>query len=121
MPRDKHGQHLVADHFIDIVVWNQWLNLGIYSLLYLSFLRLRKTRPDLPRRFRVPGGWPGAVAICTGPFLICWLGVPIGGRSMAWRGLLGLASGPLAYLGLRALLRRGGRAVTPGGDPGTRP
>ncbi len=112
---------LAADRFLDIVVWNQWLNLGIYTLLYLAFLRLRKTRPDLPRRFKVPGGWPGALAICTGPFLICWLGVPIGGRRMAWQGLLGLLSGPLAYLALRALLGRGREALTPGGDPGTRP
>ena len=102
-------------------MWNQWLNLGIYSLLYLAFLRLRATRPDLPRRFKVPGGWPGAVAICIGPFLICWLGVPIGARAMAWQGLLGLSSGPLAYWTLRLLTRRGPPQITPPGDRGTRP
>ncbi len=88
---------LSVDHFVTIVVWNQWLNAGIYTLFYLAFLRLRFKRPDLPRRFRIPGGWPGAVAICTGPFIICWLGVPIGAKQMAWLGLLGLASGPIAF------------------------
>ncbi len=97
---------LSVERFASIVVWNQWLNLGIYTLLYLSFLRLRWTRPDLPRRFRVPGGWPGAIAICTGPFIICWLGVPIGGRDLAALGIAGLASGPVAFVLLRALLPR---------------
>jgi amino acid transporter len=97
---------LAIDSFTDIVVWNQWLNLGIYTLLYMSFLRLRWKRPDLPRRFRVPGGWAGALAICIGPFLICWAGVPIGGRHLAWAGLTGLLSGPLAFVALRLRRRR---------------
>ena len=97
---------LWVDNFVSIVVWNQWLNAGIYTLLYLSFLRLRLTRPDLPRRFKVPGGWPGALAICAGPFLVCWVGVPIGGRDKFWLGLLGLASGPLALWLLERFLPR---------------
>jgi len=108
---------LTIGSFTDIVVWNQWLNLGIYTLIYMSFLRLRRTRPDLPRRFRVPGGWIGAVAICIGPFLICWAGVPIGARRLAWAGILGLLSGPLVYLALRALLGRSG--APPRNAPGT--
>ena len=97
---------LAVESFVDIVVWNQWLNAGIYTLLYLGFLRLRRTRPDLPRRFRVPGGAAGALAVCAGPFVICWLGVPIGGSALVWPGLLGLASGPLAWLLLRRVRDR---------------
>ena len=95
---------LTVSNFADIVVWNQWLNLGIYTLLYVSFLTLRRRRPDLPRPFRIPGGWAGAIAVCAGPFLICWLGVPIGGRELAWLGIAGLLSGPLAYFAGRRLL-----------------
>jgi amino acid transporter len=98
------GIALFVERFADIVVWNQWLNLGIYTLLYLSFLVLRRRRPDLPRPFKVPGGWAGAIAVCAGPFVICWLGVPIGGREMAWLGIAGLLSGPLAYGALRTWL-----------------
>ncbi len=92
---------LTVEHFVDIVYYNQWLNAGIYTLFYLAFLRLRAVRPDLPRRFRVPGGWPGALAVCAGPFFVCWIGVPVGGWHMAWVGALALGSGPLAWLVLR--------------------
>jgi len=81
-----------------------WLNLGIYTLLYVSFLTLRRRRPDLKGPFRIPGGWAGAIAVCAGPFIICWLGVPIGGRELAWLGIAGLLSGPLAYMTLRRML-----------------
>ena len=74
----------------------------------------------LVTRFKVPGEWPGALAICVGPFLICWLGVPIGGRKMLWLGLLGLASGPLAYLGHQIWQRRAAASATSAGAPGTR-
>lgn len=100
---------LCVDHFVSIVVWNQWLNVGIYTIFYLAFLRLRASRPDLPRRFKIPGGWPGALAVCAGPFIICWLGVPLGAWRMAWLGLLGLASGPVAFF----LLKRAGFSGAP--------
>ena len=94
------------NHFFDIVVYNQLLNACIYTLLYLAFLRLRATRPDLPRRFSVPGGWPGALLVCTGPFFVCWLGVPAAAREFAiaqgWKpiaiALAAIASGPAAWL-----------------------
>ncbi len=38
--------------------------LASYLLVFPSLLRLRRTRPDVRRPFRVPGGMPGAVA-CT--------------------------------------------------------
>ena len=87
---------LMAESFVNIIIGIQWLNMGIYTLLYLAFLRLRRTRPDLPRRFTVPGGWPGALAICSGPFLICWIGIPVGGLPMITQGGLALLSGPIA-------------------------
>jgi amino acid transporter len=38
--------------------------LASYLLVFPSLLRLRRTRPDVPRPFRVPGGTAGAIA-CT--------------------------------------------------------
>jgi len=104
---------LAVDRFVDIVVWNQWLNVGIYTLIYLAFLRLRWARPDLPRRFRVPGGWAGAIAVCAGPFLICWAGVPIGAWRLAWPGLAGLLSGPLVFAVLKTVRSRTAPGTTP--------
>jgi amino acid transporter len=101
---------LVVDAFFDIVVYNQVLNAGIYTLLYVSFLVLRARRPDLPRRFRVPGGWPGALLVCLGPFVVCWIAVPISAVNAAITpaavGLLALLSGPLAWFVLGRLLPR---------------
>jgi amino acid transporter len=107
---------LWVDAFVDIIVFNQCFNAAIYTLLYLSFLALRRTRPDLPRRFRVPGGWPGALAVCAGPFFVCWIGVPRAVLPYGWlglAGLAGLASGPLAFWILRAWLGRGVRRPAP--------
>jgi len=95
---------LLVDQFSDIVISIQWLNTGIYTLFYLTFLKLRWKQPDLPRSFRIPGGWPGAIAICTGPFLVCWIGVPIGAWQFLWLGLLALLSGPIAWVAMTRLL-----------------
>ena len=110
---------LSVDHFIDIVVYNQVLNACIYTLLYLSFLLLRARRPDLPRLFRVPGGWPGALLVCAGPFIVCWIGVPtaawefIGARRWEPVGaaLLAVFSAPLAWWFLARQPGRGGNSA----------
>lgn len=96
---------LLVNEFSDIVRGIQWFNMAIYTLLYLSFLKLRWQRPDLPRPFRIPGGWPGALAVCTGPFIICWVGVPYAAWEFRFFGGLALASGPLAWWFFRKVLR----------------
>ncbi len=115
---------LLVEQFSDIVVSIQWLNSGIYTLFYLTFLHFRWKRPDLPRSFRIPGGWPGAIAICTGPFLVCWIGVPIGALDYWWLGLLALLSGPAAWLAMRPMRERArvaGVADDEGGGAGKDP
>lgn len=104
---------LAVDKFSDIVRGIQWFNMGIYTLLYLSFLKLRWQRPDLPRPFRIPGGWPGALAVCTGPFIICWVGIPYSAREFVVFGALALASGPLAWWFLRRVLRHDPQSTPP--------
>ncbi|WP_352424813.1 amino acid permease [Aminomonas paucivorans] len=39
------------------------LYLVMYILMYASAIRLRLTRPDLPRSYRIPGGTPGMCAV----------------------------------------------------------
>ena len=55
------------------------LDIAIYGLsLVLEFaalIALRIKEPDLPRRFRVPGGLPGAILIALGPTVLIGLAV----------------------------------------------
>jgi glutamate:GABA antiporter len=37
--------------------------LVMYFLMYISVIRLRITKPDAPRPFRIPGGKPGLVTV----------------------------------------------------------
>ena len=39
------------------------LYLVMYILMYAAAIRLRLTRPDLPRSYRIPGGTPGMCAV----------------------------------------------------------
>ncbi|MBX7221157.1 MAG: APC family permease [Blastocatellia bacterium] len=47
---------------IDILLYAAGL-----SLEFVALLVLRRKRPDLPRPFRVPGGWPGVILISVLP------------------------------------------------------
>jgi amino acid transporter len=110
---------LLVERFVDIIVFNQCFNAAIYTLLYLSFLVLRRSRPDLERRFRVPGGWPGALAVCAGPFFVCWIGVPRAVLDYGWlwlAGVAGLATGPLAFWTLGRWVRPRGRGCVRAAD-----
>ncbi|WP_424216468.1 amino acid permease (plasmid) [Streptomyces sp. BI20] len=53
----------VSTAFFLISAMTVSLYLVMYLLLYASAIRLRHTRPDLPRAFRVPGGRPGMWAV----------------------------------------------------------
>ncbi len=37
--------------------------LVMYFLMYISVLRLRRTKPQAPRPFKIPGGTPGVVLV----------------------------------------------------------
>jgi len=39
------------------------LYLVVYILMYASAIKLRLTRPDLPRSYQIPGGVPGMIAV----------------------------------------------------------
>jgi APA family basic amino acid/polyamine antiporter len=58
------GLIAVSAAFLPIDLLNQLVSLGTalaFSIVCLSVISLRKTHPDLPRAFRVPGGVPTAV------------------------------------------------------------
>ncbi len=83
-------------------------NLAAILLEFAAFLVLRSRRPELPRPFVVPGGWPVAVLITAGPVLVTGylLQSTLTGEPGAfWLGLVVLAVGVLLY----PVCRRSGR------------
>lgn len=88
----------VGHGFTALIAIYAWLLVASYVLLYLALLRLRSTRPDLPRSYRVPGGWPGLLGICLPAIALCLVTIGWGGKEKALAGTIGLASGPAAFL-----------------------
>ena len=88
--------------------------LVMYLLMYLSVIRLRRTRPDLPRPVKIPGGTPGLVLVTgagiAGAVFTFFLGfIPASHLSVA--GTIAyvtvMAFGMIAIIGTPFLLHRG--------------
>ena len=85
------------------------LNVTLYGAALLleigALLILRRKEPDLPRPFRIPGGWPvlGLVLLAPAALILTMAGTSI--AQDGWAGqrldLALLASGPIVYAGVR--------------------
>src|SRR5437867_2997295 len=101
-----------AFSFKELVVLDVWL----YSLSLVvelaAFVRLRVTAPDMPRPWRVPGGFAGALGVAVFPLLFCVGAMATAGRLNTIAGVGAALTGPLAYrlLGRRARLAGEGGA-----------
>lgn len=81
------------------------LNVILYGAALLleigALLLLRRKEPDLPRPFRVPGGWPVLWLVLLSPAAViatmAWTGVAEDGWAGQWLDLGLLASGPAVY------------------------
>jgi amino acid transporter len=70
-------------------------------LTLLSAWRLRRTQPNLPRGFRIPGGAAGVAAVVIVPSLLfAWLLINSDPAGLKW-GPVFLAAGPVAALLMR--------------------
>jgi amino acid transporter len=98
--------------FKELIVLNVWL----YSLSLLvelaAFVRLRVSEPDMPRPWRVPGGFPGAITVAAFPLFFCVGAIATAGWTNTIAGAVAALTGPLAYLALarRPLVAGEGRA-----------
>jgi amino acid transporter len=98
--------------FKELIVLNVWL----YSLSLLvelaAFVWLRVSAPEMPRPWRVPGGFAGAIAVAVFPLLFCVAAIATAGWTNTIAGAAAALTGPLAYrvLGRRALVAGEGRA-----------
>ncbi len=75
---------------------------GTISLEMLSFLLLRAREPQLPRPFRVPGGWPVACGLCLLPITLATIGATCLAMEQGVWNVIGIAlvlmaTGPLMY------------------------
>jgi amino acid transporter len=78
-----------------------WLRVATSVMTLLSLWRLRRTAPELRRRFVVPGGRFGLALVVTLPLLFfAWALINSDPQSRLW-GPLCLALGPIAYLLVR--------------------
>jgi amino acid transporter len=88
--------------------------LVMYFLMYISVIRLRRTKPDVPRPFRIPGGKPGLVLVTgagiAGALFTFVLGF-IPATHLSTAGTIAyvavMASGMAAVIGTPFLLHRG--------------
>ncbi len=98
--------------FKELIVLNVWL----YSLSLLvelaAFVWLRVTAPEMPRPWRVPGGFAGAIGVAVFPLLFCIGAIATAGWTNTIAGAAAALTGPLAsrVLGRRALAAGEGRA-----------
>jgi amino acid transporter len=91
--------------FQELLTVEIWLMIPGYLLIFLALLVIRWREPDLPRPFRVPGGAVGLGFVVISPSVISlvalWVSVhevlELRSPTLIWGGLLGLASGPIAY------------------------
>jgi glutamate:GABA antiporter len=88
--------------------------LVMYFLMYISVIRLRKTRPDAPRPFKIPGGKPGLILVAglgiAGALFTFFLGF-IPATHLSTAGTITyvavMAIGMIAIVGTPFLLHRG--------------
>jgi amino acid transporter len=87
-----------AFSFKELIVLNVWL----YSLTLLielgAFLALRARAPELPRPWRVPGGWTGALAVVVSPSLFALAAMATAGWANTGAGVLAALTGPVAWV-----------------------
>jgi amino acid transporter len=90
---------------VDVVLYSSAL---LLELIALAVLRVRE--PELPRPFRIPGGWPVLWFVVFAPaFLIafaCYSRIHEKGMAAAWLSLAALTTGPIVWA-----IARGGPGV----------
>jgi len=81
----------------DLISLYIWLRSATTVLTVLSAWKLRRTRPDLPRTFVVPGGAVGMLYVVAAPILMAIVAL-FGGKLVATvGGVIAIVVGPIVY------------------------
>ena len=74
-----------------------WLRSATTVLTVLSAWKLRRSQPDLPRSFVVPGGRAGLLYVVTAPVLMAIVALLGGDRRATIGGVIAMLLGPVVY------------------------
>ncbi len=78
-----------------------WLRSATTVLTVLSAWKLRRTQPDMPRAFKIPGGQIGLVYVVTAPVVMALVALLGSDRFALIGGAIAMVFGPAVYLGVR--------------------
>lgn len=82
-----------------------WLRSATTVLTVLSAWKLRRTRPEMPRAFRIPGGQMGLLYVVAAPVVMAMVALLGSDRFALIGGAIAMVLGPLVY-GLIAFTSR---------------
>jgi amino acid transporter len=85
-----------------------WLRSATTVLTVLSAWKLRRTRPEMPRAFRIPGGSPGLVYVVAAPVVMAMVALLGSDRFAIIGGAIAMLLGPVVYAAVRS---KAGRAA----------
>jgi amino acid transporter len=95
-----------AFSFKELIVLNVWLYSVTLLVELAAFLVLRMRDAELARPWRVPGGWPGAIAVTASPSLFALAEMATAGWANTLAGVLAALTGPLVWVLARSGSRR---------------
>jgi amino acid transporter len=78
-----------------------WLRSATTVLTVLSAWKLRRTRPDMPRAFTIPGGDIGLVYVVAAPLVMALVALLGSDKFALIGGAIAMALGPLVYAVIR--------------------
>jgi amino acid transporter len=100
---------LAMTNVVELVAVYIWTRIATSVLTLLALWQLRRTMPEIPRSFRIPGGKTGLAYVVIAPILLCGVALrysdPVAVRFSPWL----LLSGPAAYWVFRRVFRMAGR------------
>jgi len=83
--------------FKNLVIIDIWVILGGMFLEFFALAKLRASRPDLPRYFRVPGGKIGLWLTVISPVAVGLFAMFASGWNVIIAGSIAVATGPVAF------------------------
>jgi amino acid transporter len=84
-----------------------WLRSATTVLTVLSAWKLRRTRPEMPRAFRIPGGRLGLMYVVAAPVAMSLIALLGSDHYAAIGGATALVLGPIVYIAIRRKDRSG--------------